>query len=69
MKIKDSPDTTGSLQNLPFKHPETGEKVYWFSQWGKGIWVKKDLTSEQTFPIFVNDIQEALEFEVFDTEL
>jgi len=69
MKIKDLPDTMGSLENLPFKHPKTGEKVYWWSQWQKGVWVKKDLTSTEIFPIFVDDLKEALEFEVFDTEL
>ncbi|MEK6880183.1 MAG: hypothetical protein AABY22_11265 [Nanoarchaeota archaeon] len=55
-----------SLGGLKFKHPETGEACYWRSQWQKGVWYKKDLTSSQIFPLFVNDLKEALKFEVIE---
>jgi hypothetical protein len=29
------------LNNVPVRHPETGEKIYLYSRWFKGFWYKK----------------------------
>lgn len=63
MKIKDLPPHT-SLGGVAFKHPETGKRCYWHSQWQKGVWYKTDLKSEQVFPLHLNDLKDAFEFEV-----
>ena len=62
-KIKDLPSDK-SLDNVRFRYPGDGQAYYWASQWGKGIWGKKDINSQQIFPLFVKDIQEALEWEL-----
>jgi hypothetical protein len=61
--INDLPSNI-SLGGVKFKHPETGETCYWQSQWNKGVWYKKDLNSKQIFPLFVEDLMDALKFEV-----
>ena len=43
-----------------------GETYYWASQWQKGVWGKKDLKSERLFPLFVENLEEALEWEVVE---
>lgn len=63
MKIKDLPPRQ-SVENVAFKHPQTGATCYWRSQWGKGVWYRKSLGSNQVFVIPLNDISEALEFEL-----
>lgn len=68
MKINDLPPQN-SLRGVRFLHPETGEPVYWYSQWGyspgkAGVWFKRDMKSGQVFPLFLDDLREALEFEV-----
>lgn len=65
MKIKDLPDTV-SLNSVRFKHPTTGEACTWVSQWAKGIWYKTDIKSSQMHPLFVEKLEEALEFEVVE---
>lgn len=65
MKIKDFPEYK-SLKDVAFYHPLTKEIMYWQSQWNKGVWAKKDLRSQQIFPIFVNDLKEVLEWKVVD---
>jgi len=65
MKIKDLPENI-NLGGVRFIHPETKKPVYWYSQWEKGIWIKEENDSRQFFPLFVNDLKEALEFEVAD---
>lgn len=67
-KIKDL-DSKISLGGIKFKHPETGEVCIWISQWGysdgkAGVWYKKDKNSNQIFPLFLDKLEEALEFEV-----
>lgn len=69
-RIKDLPKDI-SLGGVRFKHPTTGTPVYWWSQWGyeggkAGVWFKHDLKSSAVFPIFLNDLSEALEFEVVE---
>lgn len=63
MKIKDLPQNK-SIRGIAFRHPETGKKAYWHSQWQNGVWYKEDPASERVFPLSVNDLSEALEFEV-----
>lgn len=63
MKIKDLKPTV-PLSGTTFRHPETGEKVIWVSQWNRGVWFKKDADNNQVFPLPVENIQDALEFEV-----
>lgn len=67
MKIRDLPKNS-TLRGVKFKLP-TGEEVYWYSQWsvpdGKaGIWYKKDMKESQVHPFFLDELIEALEYEV-----
>lgn len=67
-RIKDL-DPKVSLGGVKFKHPETGEICIWVSQWGypdgkAGVFYKKDESSSQRFPLCLDNIQEALEFEL-----
>jgi hypothetical protein len=64
MKIKDLPFHQ-SLTDVRFIYPTDGKPYYWHSQWPKGVWGKKDLHSPQTFPLFCNDLLEALEWDVY----
>lgn len=63
MKIKDLP-LDKSLKGVRFIYPGDGEKYYWASQWSKGVWGKLHPDEERVFPLFVEDIQEALKWEV-----
>lgn len=67
-RIKDL-NPNESLSGVRFKH--NGAKWYWYSQWGypdgkAGIWCKKDMKDTQVFPIFLDKLEEALEFEVVE---
>lgn len=67
-RIKDL-DPTQSLGGVKFKHPQTGETCIWQSQWGypegkAGVWYKTDPTSTRIFPLCLDKLEEALEFEV-----
>jgi hypothetical protein len=69
-KIKDLPADI-NLRGVKFHDRKTGTKGYWFSQWGyedgkAGIWYKKDIKSGAVFPLFLDNLQEALEFEVIE---
>ena len=66
-KIKDLPPGI-SLGGVHFRAPD-GTEGYWESQWGypggeAGIWYRKDRKSTQVYPLFLDDLKEALEFEV-----
>jgi len=68
IKIKDLPKGK-SLGGIKFKHPLTKEVCIWVSQWGyedgkAGIWYKTDEKSSQVFPLFLDKLEEALEFKV-----
>jgi hypothetical protein len=70
MKIKDLPQDK-SLGGVKFRHPDTGEECIWVSQWGypdgkAGIWYKTDENPSQCYPLFLNKLEEALEFEVVE---
>lgn len=68
-RIKDLPPNE-SLTGVHFRAPD-GTTGYWFSQWGykdgkAGVWYKKDMKSETVSPLFLDDLKEALEFEVIE---
>ena len=63
LRIKDLSDTQ-SLEGVRFRYPKDGEAYYWSSQWQKGVWGKKDLTSGRIFPLFCDDLSETLEWEL-----
>jgi hypothetical protein len=53
-----------SLANVRFRYPGDGQLYYWTSHWAKGVWGRKDLSSERIFPLLCEDIEEALTWEV-----
>lgn len=63
MKIKDLPENI-SLEGTRFIYPPDGKPYYWSSQWDKGVWGKTSLSDNQIHPLFVDDLREALEWEV-----
>ena len=70
-KIRDLPEN-GSLRGVKFHDPKTGTTGVWYSQWGypdgkAGVWWKKDMKSGSIFPLFLDNLKEALEFEVIET--
>jgi len=65
IKIKDLPGNP-NLRGVKFHDPKTGTTGYWFSQWIKGVWWKKDFESTNIIPLFLDDLKEALEFKVME---
>lgn len=65
-RIKDLPENA-NLGSIRFRYPGDGQVYYWFSQWAKGVWGKKDLSSTQIFPLFCEEIEEALSWEVVES--
>ena len=65
MRIKDLPDDT-NLSHVQFIFPGDGKKYYWYSQWNKGVWGKKAPKDSRMYPLCVEDLKEALEWEVVD---
>ena len=65
MKIKDLPEDT-DLRHVQFTFPGDGKKYYWYSQWNKGVWGKTSPGDSRMYPLCINDLEEALEWEVVD---
>lgn len=65
MKIKNLSKT---LDGVKFKHPETGKTCIWVSQWNKGVWYKKDESDKRIYPLFVETLDDVLEFEIVEDE-
>ncbi len=63
MKIKDLP-IDQPISGIRFRYPGDGKTYYWSSQWQKGVWGRRDMKSEQVYPLFCNDLSEAMEWEV-----
>ena len=63
IKIKDLPDGQ-PLEGVRFIYPVDNQPYYWISQWGKGVWGKKNMDDTRVYPLFVDDIKDALEWEV-----
>ena len=66
MKIKDLPKNT-NLGGLKVK-TTNGTVGYWKSQWDKGVWLMETLSSSRVFPIFVESLEECLEWEIEGVE-
>lgn len=67
MKIKDL-DPKQKLGGVRFRYPGDGQVYYWHSQWQKGVWGKKDVTSTQVFPLDCDDLGETGEWEVVENK-
>jgi hypothetical protein len=70
-RIKDLPPNQ-SLGGVRFRHPQTGAICIWLSQWGykdgkAGVWYKTDDKSSQVYPLPLDKLEEALDFEVVQT--
>lgn len=67
MLIKDLPKDT-NLGGIKFRYPKDNQVYIWKSQWGLGIWAKKpnNPNPDQVFPLFVDNLEEVLEWEVID---
>jgi hypothetical protein len=63
MKIKDLPEDA-DLGGIKFIYPVDGKTYIWSSQWERGVWGKKSLDSQQVFPLFCENLTDALEWEV-----
>lgn len=63
MKISDLPKDK-QLGGVRFIYPVDGKKYYWHSQWKKGVWGKKNLESDEVFPLECDDLKDALNWEV-----
>lgn len=63
--LGDLPDDE-SLLGVCFRYPGDGQLYYWFSQWSKGVFGKKNMGSGQVYPLMVKDLREALSWEVLD---
>jgi hypothetical protein len=63
MKIKDLPQDV-SLVGTRFIYPKDNKPYYWFSQWQGGVWGKEDMKNGSIHPLFVNDLNDVLEWEV-----
>ena len=68
MKVK---DLTGSLGGVKVKTP-TGVVGYWRSQWGytdgkAGVWLS-DGKSSNVYPVFLDKLTDALEWDVTEEE-
>ena len=64
-RIKDLPEDM-DLRGVRFRHHQTGETVIWHSQWAGGVWYKVVESLETVHPLFLDNINDALEFEVVD---
>jgi hypothetical protein len=62
-RIKDLPGNV-NLGSVRFRYPGDGQCYYWVGQWQKGIWGKKDLSSQQMYPLHVAALSETFEWEV-----
>lgn len=62
-KIKDLPNAFGNLDKVKVKTFD-GFEGWWVSQWAKGVWLRKEKGDPQVHPQFVEDLTEALEWEV-----
>lgn len=66
MKIKDFPPFT-NLRGVKIKTPE-GDEMYWYSQWQKGVWLKKSMDDDKVIPYTMINVREALNWEVIDSK-
>lgn len=62
-RIKDL-NPKASLGGVRFRYPGDGQLYYWASQWEKGVWGKRDPSDTRVYPLFVEGLVEAMEWEV-----
>lgn len=67
MKLGELPEHI-SLGNVRFIFPGDGQEYYWHSQWNKGVWGKKSPNDSRMYPLCVEDLKEALEWEVVEDD-
>lgn len=69
MKIKDLPQDK-SLADVRFIYPGDGKTYVWTGQWNKGVWgrLDGDPSKNRIHPLFVEDLKEALEWEVVEPQ-
>jgi hypothetical protein len=65
MKIRDLPNDE-AFAHVRFIYPGDGKPYYWYSQWNKGVWGKKEQNSQQIFPLFVDELKQAMGWEVVE---
>ena len=56
------------LVGLKIKAPN-GEVGYWHSSWNSGVWIKKKKTDNHVYPIFVESLDECLNWEILKDEI
>lgn len=66
MKIKDLPKDK-SLLGIRFTYPGYGKAYYWHSQWPKGVWGKRKPSDSQVFPLFCDNLEQALDWVIVPT--
>ncbi len=65
MKTKDLPENK-SLDGIKFIYPADRQQYYLTGMWNKGAWAKKDLKSNQIFPLCFETMSDFFEWEVVD---
>lgn len=65
MKIKDLKADV-SLGGIRFIYPGDGQPYYWYSQWQAGVWGKKSLSDSQIHPLFIERLEDVLEWEIVE---
>ncbi len=65
MKIKDLPKGI-ELRGVKVR-PPNGESMFWYSQWNKGVWLKRSMDSNRLYPYTeIKSLEECFEWEVVD---
>ena len=71
MKIKDFPknkELLGVRIKIPKKYSDSyigiKDKMYIFSSWQKGVWLKKKMSENRIYPLQLDKLTDLLEFEV-----
>lgn len=65
MKIKDLPKDA-PLENICFVCGNDDKEYFWAGCWNKGVWGREQPHSQKIIPLFVDNIDEALEWEVVE---
>ena len=63
--IEDLPKGFGGLDKIKVKTPD-GISGWWVSQWQKGVWLREKEGDDKVTPVFVEDLKEALNWEIVE---
>lgn len=66
--IADLPKGFGGLNKIKVKAPD-GTIGWWVSQWNKGVWLRKEKVDAQVFPVFVEALEECLEWPIVEIDM